>query len=281
MEQNERLGRLTPVLAVGTPSLRQIDGRKKGMYRSGPSGISGRRGFTMIEMLTVIAIIAILAGILFPVFATVRRNVHKATCTSNLHEIYQALRIYKDDHGVYPESLFGFTGQNVPASPVTPLGLYPQYLKSTAVFHCPLSPYQLSSTQTVQGFSPNPNGFRPPYQQRYYPVWDSYDGQFEPPKVGIGKYQVKYTRHWSNLNPGYGDIPKQLLYKNPPDDTVVTWCTYHRDYVGGTDQPQTGSLDIVLFLDGHVKTIPSTKMYPITLGNGSVPVDHSYLVNKD
>ena len=47
-------------------------------------GTLGRRGFTMVEMLTVIAIIAILAGILFPVFATVKKNVHKATCTSNL-----------------------------------------------------------------------------------------------------------------------------------------------------------------------------------------------------
>src|SRR5690242_9958894 len=157
------------------------------MYRSGPNGISGRRGFTMIEMLTVIAIIAILAGILFPVFATVRRNVHKATCTSNLHEIYQALRIYKDDHGVYPESLFGFTGPNVPATPVTPLGLYPNYVKSTAVFHCPLSPYQLNNTQTILGVPPTV-AFRPPYTKRLYPVWDSYDGQFEPPTVGNQNY---------------------------------------------------------------------------------------------
>jgi prepilin-type N-terminal cleavage/methylation domain-containing protein len=251
------------------------------MQRTGPSGICGRRGFTMIEMLTVIAIIAILAGILFPVFATVRRNVHKATCTSNLHEIYQALRIYKDDHGVYPESLFGFSGQNVPASPVTPLGLYPNYVKSTAVFHCPLSPYPLNSTVTVAGIAPNRAGFRQPYQQRIYPAWDSYDGQIEPPNVGNDKYYVKYTRHWSNLNPGFGDIPKQLLYKNPPDDTVVTWCTYHRDYDRSTGGPQTGSLDIVLFLDGHVKPIPSTKMWPITVGNGQVPADHSYLVNRD
>ena len=129
------------------------------MRRSVSTGISGRRGFTMIEMLTVIAIIAILAGILFPVFATVRRNVHKATCTSNLHEIYQALRIFKDDHGVYPKALYPFTGQGVPNSPATPLGLYPQYLKSTAVFRCPLSPYQLNSTQTLQGIPPiNPRG---------------------------------------------------------------------------------------------------------------------------
>ena len=92
---------------------------------------------------------------------------------------------------------------------------------------------------------------------------------------------VKYTRHWSSLKPGFGDVPKQLLYKNPPDDTVVTWCTYHRDYDYATGSPQTGSLDIVLFLDGHVKPIPSNKMFPTMLGNGSVPADHSFLVNRD
>src|SRR5438067_9424269 len=79
------------------------------MQRSCPSGSSGRRGFTMVEMLTVIAIIAILAGILFPVFATVKKNVYKATCTSNLHALAVGLKLYRDDHNtVYPEALYGF-----------------------------------------------------------------------------------------------------------------------------------------------------------------------------
>src|SRR2546421_566664 len=146
-----------------------------GMQRSCPKSKSGRPGFTMIEMLTVIAIIAILAGILFSVFATVRKNVHKAHCTSNLHQIVVARRIY--------------------------------------------------------------------------PAWDSVDGQVEPNKIG-NPYIVKYTRHWSGQRPGYADNPRQLLYKNPPEDTVVTWCTYHRDYLSGSAEPQTGSLDLVLFLDG-------------------------------
>ena len=78
------------------------------MQRAGLSGNYGRRGFTMVELLTVIAIIAILAGILFPVFATVRKNVHKATCSSNMHSIAVGLKLYKDDHGAYPEALYGF-----------------------------------------------------------------------------------------------------------------------------------------------------------------------------
>lgn len=81
---------------------------------------SGRRGFTMIEMLTVIAIIAILAGILFPVFATVRRNVHKTTCMSNLHQIGVALKIFKDEHnGAYPDALMASRSRHRTGTPLS------------------------------------------------------------------------------------------------------------------------------------------------------------------
>jgi prepilin-type N-terminal cleavage/methylation domain-containing protein len=244
------------------------------MQRSGLKGVCGRRGFTMVELLTVIAIIAILAGILFPVFATVRRNVHKATCTTNLHSIAQGLKMYKDDHGAYPEALFGFVaeGQEVTF-------LFPQWVKTKEVFRCPLAPVQLSSTQTVQGR--HPIGFQGEtfrkYPNRAYPAWDSYDGQFEPANNPTN-YVVKYVRHWSGSRTGFGDNPRQLLYRNPPEDTVVTWCTYHRDWsgVGAQATPQTGSMDLVLFVGGNVKTIPSNKMAPI--GPVDPQQNRSYLV---
>jgi type II secretory pathway pseudopilin PulG len=232
----------------------------------------------MIEMLTVIAIIAILAGILFPVFATVRRNVHKTTCMSNLHQIGVALKLYKDEHnGAYPEALYGYVtpGANGQAGQQV-LGLYPQYLNNQAIFRCPLSPYQLNNGQTLQGNLPDSQWVTNPF--RLYPAWDSYDGQVEPNKVG-NPYYVKYTRHWSRQRPGFSDNPRQLLYKNPPDDTVVTWCTYHRDYTAGSAVPQTGSLDLVLYLDGHVKPVPSDRMAPMMINN-VIPLGHSYLVGQ-
>jgi prepilin-type N-terminal cleavage/methylation domain-containing protein len=249
------------------------------MQRSCPKSRAGQRGFTMIEMLTVIAIIAILAGILFPVFATVRKNVYKSTCTSNLHQIGVALKLYKDEHnGVYPEALYGFTtvGGNGAAGQQV-LGLYPQYVKEPQIFRCPLSPYQMNSNVTLPGVLPDQR-YPGKYPQRIYPAWDSYDGQVEPNKIG-NPYMVKYERHVSGLQPGYSDNPRQLLYKNPPEDTVVTWCTYHRDYVAGTNEPQTGSLDLVLFLDGHVKPVPSNQMAPMMV-NGGLQGGHSYLVGE-
>jgi len=244
----------------------------------------------MIEMLTVIAIIAILAGILFPVIATVRKNVYKATCTTNLHEIGVAIKIYKDEHnGVYPEAIYGIIVPNVPSPGVGPdglplpsvPGLYPQYIKEKTVLRCPLSPYQLADSSTLAASLPNP-ATQPRYPVRIYPAWDSYDGQVEPNKVG-NPYIAKYSRHWSPLKAGYADNPRQLLYKNPPEDTVVTWCTYHRDYLTGTaagaGEPATGSVDLVLFLDGHVKSVPSNQMSPAFPG-GSVQQGHGYLVGE-
>jgi prepilin-type N-terminal cleavage/methylation domain-containing protein len=242
------------------------------MQRSGLKGVRGRPGFTMVELLTVIAIIAILAGILFPVFATVRRNVHKATCTTNLHSIAQGLKMYKDDHGAYPEALYEILDNGNKVS-----FLYPQYVKTREVFRCPLAPHQINSNVAPpRPLFPVPNdGFRKD-RDRVYPVWDSYDGQFEPPNSQ--NYVVKYVRHWSGPRTGFGDNPRQLLYRNPPEDTVVTWCTYHRDWdrSGANPAPQTGSLDLVLFVGGNVKPIPANRMHPI------LPVDpqqgRSYLV---
>jgi type II secretory pathway pseudopilin PulG len=228
----------------------------------------------MVEVLTVIAIIAILAGILFPVFATVKKNVHKATCTSNLQQISVAMKLYKDDHGVYPTALYGFWSPPVNGGQIREITyLYPQYVKDKSIFRCPLAPFHTTDAATTPYSSVEaPRGF----VNRQYPVWDSYDGQFEGPQSK--NYVVKYITHWSGRPSGFSDIPKQLIYKNPPDDTVVTWCTYHRDYDSRTApnaNPQTGSIDLVLFLDGHVKPIPSNKMHPITPGES-----HSYLVGR-
>lgn len=56
-------------------------------------------GFTLIELLVVIAIIAILAAILFPVFASAKQAGLKATCASQMKQIYTAFSNYADDHG--------------------------------------------------------------------------------------------------------------------------------------------------------------------------------------
>jgi prepilin-type N-terminal cleavage/methylation domain-containing protein len=231
----------------------------------GASDASARPGFTLVELLTVIAIIAILAAIIFPVMSTVRRNVWKTQCTTNLHSIAQALKLYKDDWRVYPDALFGYVlpGDSQPRQTF----LYPQYIKELSTFRCPLDFERTDNPTLLPGVDPVTGSAFVPWMFRsanlsagvQFYAWDSYDGTRVPHPNGA--YQVHYMRKWTPGNkPDFRDDPRQLLYRNPPDNTVVTWCTYHRFYSNG--QPEQGSIDLVLFLDGHVKPTPSNLMVP-------------------
>lgn len=126
-----------------------------------------------------------------------------------------------------------------------------------------------------------------------YPVGDSYDISLVPytaSSVNAGNatlWERRYQRQWTptvplddpatNLAylPVYGATGKdraetyarQLQFKLPDDATVVTACTYHRDYpVGWTrgdvskggaltngNKLPTESMDVVLYLDGHTE----------------------------
>ena len=98
--------------------------------------------FTLIELLVVIAIIAILAAILFPVFAQARENARKASCQSNLRQLFLGLNLYAQDYDErFPRSFI--------TNPATPPGgfwfpnswFWPQiaesYTKSFGISACP------------------------------------------------------------------------------------------------------------------------------------------------
>jgi len=55
--------------------------------------------------LVVLLIIGLLAAILFPVVNGAKEKGYQASCASNLHQIYLAVELYKNDEGGYPGSL--------------------------------------------------------------------------------------------------------------------------------------------------------------------------------
>ena len=111
---------------------------------------TSRRAFTLIELLVVIAIIAILAGLLFPVFLTVRGKAREISCLSNLRQIGIANSLYTQDYdGIYPfavdpadawtpqiwASQPAFAAQ-IPTMPLLQNALQP-YARNKEIFHCP------------------------------------------------------------------------------------------------------------------------------------------------
>jgi len=242
---------------------------------------NSRSGFTLLELLTVVAIIAILAAILFPVFKSVKDNAKKGACTTNLHDIASAMQQYKLDNRRYPMALLAryepdpanpSVGKDMPTTMEEARGgLYPEYIRSIKGFRC---------TSSNVGEFNRPTAFMPSLSETGEVVnvcffqGDSYDWAWMDE---ANSAMPSYAYMWApteeavtsplNLQPSEPpDTPvkihrdfatRQLRWRNPDANTVVTWCMNHR---GG------GDMALVLFLDASVDSIPRNRMLPITGG---------------
>lgn len=90
------------------------------------------------------------------------------------------------------------------------------------------------------------------------------------PGTGAPRWELRYSRFWSNFaigsaDPSFGagnaaDDPRQLGYTNPPDDTVVTWNSYYREYTS-PGEPLAARRDIVLLLSGSARPADSRSLF--------------------
>lgn len=255
------------------------------------------RGMTLIELLTVIAIIAILAAIIFPIAGTARERARRAGCTSNLHNIGQALQMYKMSEGGYPPQLLGFVdpyqttanGTPTPVQDITNGFLYKDYVKDIGSFKCPNNTRTKAPTEWTVAYWPQAilPGTGDPInslagtivkknldgsgnENRQFYTYDSYDigwnSLASPPR-----YELRYSLFWTELgiNPDQtngrrGDNLRQLAFRNPDPSAVVTWCSYHFTS-GRANGPNRQTVEHgvnaqVLFLDGSVKPIDQQAM---------------------
>lgn len=165
----------------------------------------------------------------------------------------------------------------------TLVSLFPEYIKSPNDLKCPLSTAKSSEIIADPMFAYLNTldfaGRTPPlrrigelvngkYQAFYLYQASTYDVQF--PK-GAPSAEVHYSTVWSNedsvtVTAAYAagsarearlaTIGRQLRWRQPPSDTVITWCSLHRD-TAGDGTPDNGTKDIALFMDGTVRLISS------------------------
>jgi len=225
--------------------------------------VYGRQGFTLLELLTVIAIIAILAAILFPVMKAAKDRAKTTACITHLHDIGVGLQTYRTDNNVYPTVLLGYWVQDQPMESARG-GVYPEYVRDIKSFTCP-SIGTGNETDKVTLTVLDEMGVE---VSRDFYFGDSYDWTDQ---TGTGGAIPTYARMWappaadgsadlSKVNaftadpdkPNTADVDyaRQLRFRNPEANTVVTWCMNHK----GTGKAQ------VLFLSGSVVPVPANRM---------------------
>lgn len=95
------------------------------------------QGFTLVELLTVLAILTLLAGLLFPVFQSVKASAQKSECASNIHQAQIATMLYMSDYDDFFMPINHRPGVLPAKFDRTWVQMILPYAKSFAMFHCP------------------------------------------------------------------------------------------------------------------------------------------------
>jgi len=110
---------------------------------------------------------------------------------------------------------------------------------------------QFGPSTTVQRPDPTtPGSF---IDARFYNV-SGYDSA-EVKIPGGSRRELRYALFWTTMglaNGGVDDDPRQLGYSDPPENTVITWNSYFRDYDSANNVVRNKN-DIVLFLGGAAR----------------------------
>ena len=231
------------------------------------TGRSKQSGFTLIEILIVIGIVMVLSALVLSGFSNTGANSRRQSCQSNLAQIYQSCRLYQQDEGAFPFyedddytvvptsvglqpniglwALYAFPVSDDPTTPANETNVNMvdknsasgRYLRSAKVLHCP----QDIAASNASLFNPAGN-----YNDGYL-SYQQVDNGISPvqPSFQSVRTKDKSDEMWKRQLVHYDDTKRDI--RQPADDTIVTWCRFHR--------PNGRDFDNVLFYDGSVQLL--------------------------
>jgi prepilin-type N-terminal cleavage/methylation domain-containing protein/prepilin-type processing-associated H-X9-DG protein len=234
--------------------------QKQSWAASSTRGLSLADGFTLIELLVVIAIIALLASLLLPTLTASQQRARSIGCTSNLHQLGIALRLYLDDDKVFPLATSGDGLGNWQRALRPAAGektLYcPQRKKASDEF---LQIFPSSDTQIMPHYGynfigathRNPPPLNPGLGGDF--IWDGSTGHFAPApenRIRVPSAMIAIGDSAAFVRPGLAPppsvTPKDPLYVSFPF-VVPAW-----GYAGVGDWHE-GKANM-LFCDGHTES---------------------------
>jgi prepilin-type N-terminal cleavage/methylation domain-containing protein len=220
-------------------------------------------GFTLVELLVVLGIFVVLSAIMLPVGKRLRESNRATGCQSQLSRVGVALKAYFADEGGVPVVAYNASGKlyqwpGAPAPDYFP-GLRSlftlDYLKNRATLHCPLHRKDSAGLGITTS------------SLEYYDSYTNRDTTVKPSGEALKQY--KYMPYRQALAVDYPlDYLRQLTRSTesvtiagtaytvtgrsgglPPDDTIMTWCSYHAD----TYMLNKHGQYLVLYWDGSVR----------------------------
>jgi len=161
--------------------------------------------------------------------------------------------------------------------------LFPEYVKTVASFHCPSSKAS-NSRDVIEHYKAPGAGSSDLMPVYAYDSYDSaitgvahggvgFDVYYEAGGTAAARYRLCWARNFDEvaLNEGVPlkpyppnevtdndrvkqqDYERQLRWRTPPEDTVITWCSYHQG-------PNLDGKCPVVFLDGHADLMPAKEV---------------------
>jgi prepilin-type N-terminal cleavage/methylation domain-containing protein len=247
--------------------------------RAFPSKTVRRGGFTLIELLVVIGIIALLAAIVVPVYTRAMESGRQADCMAHLHALAIALKSYQADWNGYPPPQF-FEEPTDPTRTGEWLGAFSvlwtdNYATNYVALRCrddteegdhPEKTYSsYNSWYNYLGYDRNGNPITTDWSGFYSPVpadraefmeaaFQSARTFYAPEGVVLRDERGRTLWKPDPVNPAapgtYTSAFPGLINPLAPGETIVTHCTWHRNFFG---RGQTK--DLALRLEGNVQRI--------------------------